>query len=331
MIRKTSSGWHVDIQPAGRGGKRYRKTFKVKADALRWEIAIKAKATDDPSFQIPRKDTRRLSELVELWYNLHGISLRAGQSTHRKLQNLASGMGNPVASAFTLSHFADYRAKRIAAGAKPATVNRERSYLRAVFGELIRLGRWRHPNPLETCRPLRAEQPELSFLSPDQIRNLLGSLKQSENSDVFLVARLALSTGARWSEAQGLRRQDVRSMPGLVSFTRTKSGKSRSVPIDDDLAKELIARLDRGSFRPSYNAFRYALRKSGITLPSGQLAHVLRHTFASHFVQNGGDLLTLQKILGHSSITVTMRYAHLAPDYLEQARRYNPLASLTLG
>ncbi len=331
MIKKSPSGWLVDIQPAGRGGKRYRKTFKVKADALRWETAIKAKATDDPTFQLPRKDTRRLSELIQLWYDLHGISLRAGQSTCRKLQNVASGMGNPIASAFTLSHFADYRAKRIAAGAKPATVNRERSYLRAVFAELIRLGRWRHSNPLATCRPLRSEQPELSFLSPDQIRILLGSLEQSENTDVLLIARLALSTGARWSEAQGLRRQDVRSMPGLVSFSRTKSGKSRAVPVDDDLAQELIARLDRGPFRTSYNAFRYSLRKSGITLPAGQLAHVLRHTFASHFVQNGGDLLTLQKILGHSSITVTMRYAHLAPDYLEQARRFNPLAALTLS
>lgn len=62
-----------------------------------------------------------------------------------------------------------------------------------------------------------------------------------------------------------------------------------------------------------------------------QLAHVLRHTFASHFVIRGGNILTLQKILGHSSLTVTMRYAHLAPDHLEEVRKLNPLATLTLA
>lgn len=58
------------------------------------------------------------------------------------------------------------------------------------------------------------------------------------------------------------------------------------------------------------------------------MAHVLRHTFASHFVMNGGNLLTLQKIFGHASIQMTMRYAHLAPDYLEEAMKFNPLGSL---
>ena len=45
--------------------------------------------------------------------------------------------------------------------------------------------------------------------------------------------------------------------------------------------------------------------------------HLLRHTFASHFVMNGGNILALQKILGHSDVKMTMIYAHLAPDFLE--------------
>ncbi|KVE75715.1 hypothetical protein WI99_37670 [Burkholderia cepacia] len=60
-------------------------------------------------------------------------------------------------------------------------------------------------------------------------------------------------------------------------------------------------------------------------LPDGQLTHVLRHTFASHFMIRGGNILTLQRILGHQSLMMTMRYAHLAPDHLEEARRLNPL------
>ncbi|MBK1752631.1 MAG: tyrosine-type recombinase/integrase, partial [Escherichia coli] len=50
-----------------------------------------------------------------------------------------------------------------------------------------------------------------------------------------------------------------------------------------------------------------------------------RHTFASHFMMNGGNILVLQKILGHADITMTMRYAHFAPSHLEDAVRLNPL------
>jgi integrase len=58
-------------------------------------------------------------------------------------------------------------------------------------------------------------------------------------------------------------------------------------------------------FDSCYSAFRSALKRSGIKTASGQSAHILRHTFASHFIMNKGNILTLQKILGHSSLLVT--------------------------
>jgi len=75
-------------------------------------------------------------------------------------------------------------------------------------------------------------------------------------------------------------------------------------------------------------AFHKALERAKIDLPKGQATHVLRHTFASYFMQNSGNILTLQKILGHSNLTMTMRYAHMAPDHLEEAKKLNPLANL---
>lgn len=69
------------------------------------------------------------------------------------------------------------------------------------------------------------------------------------------------------------------------------------------------------------------MEKTSIVLPRGQLTHVLRHTFAAHFMMSGGNILALQKILGHYDMT--MRYAHLAPDHLESALRFYPLATLT--
>jgi len=66
-------------------------------------------------------------------------------------------------------------------------------------------------------------------------------------------------------------------------------------------------------------------------LSRGQLTHILRHTFAAHFMMSGGNILALQKILGHHEIKMTMRYAHLAPDHLETALHFNPLATLPSG
>src|SRR5690606_837170 len=111
-----------------------------------------------------------------------------------------------------------------------------------------------------------------------------------------------------------------------VTFVNTKSKRVRSVPVSPELAARVSAYLQsNGHFAISMRAFRNALKVSGIVLPQGQASHVLRHTFASHFVMNGGDIVTLSKILGHSSLAVTMRYAHLSPSHFREAVRFNPL------
>ncbi|MNT76632.1 Tyrosine recombinase XerD [compost metagenome] len=70
---------------------------------------------------------------------------------------------------------------------------------------------------------------------------------------------------------------------------------------------------------------RQVLREVKPDLPQGQASHVLRHTFATHFMANGGNIITLQRILGHANIQQTMTYAHFAPDYLQDAITFNPL------
>ncbi|AXB06728.1 tyrosine-type recombinase/integrase [Aeromonas caviae] len=74
-----------------------------------------------------------------------------------------------------------------------------------------------------------------------------------------------------------------------------------------------------------YLLVRDVLKTVAPDLPAGQAVHVFRHTFASHFMMSGGNILALQKILGHHNIQQTMTYAHFAPDYLSDAVRFNPL------
>lgn len=88
------------------------------------------------------------------------------------------------------------------------------------------------------------------------------------------------------------------------------------MPITGKLQAELpLSRKAQSLFKPCYSAFRKAMQRTGIDTPSGQMTHVLSHTFASHFMMNGGNTLVLQPILGHTDTKVTMRYAHFAPDH----------------
>ncbi|MCS0582037.1 tyrosine-type recombinase/integrase [Massilia pinisoli] len=331
-IKQTSAGWTVDIQPGGRGGKRLRKSFNTKAEAKAYEAWVKTQVTQDNAWEPKKKDPRRLSELVNLWYEHHGKELRAGADTHKRLVAMCAAMGNPLAETFKASDFVEYRTQRLAAGISANNMNHEHAYLRAVFNELERLGFWTLGNPLGKLRQLKILQNELSYLTSEQIETLLDSLAASRNPHVALVTKICLSTGARWSEAEELQISQVRN--GQIQFAKTKSGKVRSVPICDDLERAINEHYTKHGtgeriFGYAFSAFREGLERTGITLPEGQLTHSLRHSFASHFMINGGNIIALQRILGHASLTMTMRYAHLAPEHLEEARRLNPLTLRT--
>jgi site-specific recombinase XerD len=114
----------------------------------------------------------------------------------------------------------------------------------------------------------------------------------------------------------------------------TKSKKARSVKISADFFEEIKAHCkehklpDKRVYEEAKSAFRHCIQRTGIELAEGQLTHVLRHTFASHFVMSGRNLLTLQKILGHQDYVTTLKYAHLAPSHLEEVVNFNPITLL---
>ena len=331
-IKAVKSGWQVNIQPGGRSGKRIKKTFPTKAEALAWERHVRAKVQEAPEWTPPKRDIRTLTDLVDLWYQHHGSGLADGESRKRILVAMAEAMGNPRAETFTADQFAEYRMKRLDAGISKSTMNREQAYLRAVFNENIRLNHWKRENPLKKLRSFKVQERELSYLSTEQIAVLLKKLAEARNKHVALVAKVCLATGARWGEAEQLRISQVRD--GLIQFVQTKSSKARAVPITEDLEKELKAHYELHSdedriFTTAYSAFREGITQTKLKMSAGQLTHILRHTFASHFMMNGGNILALQKLLGHHSLTMTMRYAHLSPDHLQEVRRLNPLATLS--
>ncbi|HHP0486677.1 TPA: phage integrase [Vibrio harveyi] len=273
----------------------------------------------------PLRDERSLDELITIWYRLHGKTLRDHVRLRKLLYRTSERLGNPIGSDLTSERFATYREERTKE-VTTTTANREHAYMRAMFNELKRLGVIKFKNPLDGIRQFKERDNELRFLNHDEISGLLRACKESSNHSLIYVVKVCLATGARWSEAESLKASQI--IDNKITFLNTKSGKNRTVPINDTLfseLKELGKTSDKRMFLSSLSAFRKAIAKAQIRLPKGQMSHVLRHTFASHFVMQGGNVIVLKDILGHSEITTTMRYSHLAPSHLEDAVKLNPL------
>lgn len=155
------------------------------------------------------------------------------------------------------------------------------------------------------------------------------TINLEQSTLLALVIKICLSTGARWCEAVNLTRSQVTKY--RITFVRTKGKKNLSIPISKELYEEINALDGFKFFTDCYFQFLSVMDKTSIVLPRGQLTHVLRHTFAAHLMMSGENILALQKILGHHDIKMAMRYAHLSPDHLETALRFNPLATLPMA
>jgi len=308
-------------------GKRYARDFPTAREAKAWEAATKAKAAQGEAIT-RTKDKRRLSDLVRQWYELHGHGLKSGASRQRELLRLCEHWGDPIARTLKATDWAHFRTANMERPESPwsaNTANHYQTYFSAVFAELARAGEWQSENPFKRVKKLKIAAPDTRYLEPAEITALLNACAESANAHLTAVVKLCLATGARWSEAQALRREHLRR--DRVTFIDTKNHQSRTIPIEPELGDELGATGNsRGRlFNECYQAWKNAVERAELDLPKGQSSHILRHSFASYFVMNGGDLLTLQKILGHGTLDMVLRYAHLAPDHLDKARLFNPL------
>lgn len=303
--------------------------FDVKQEA---EIYEREYLTKHTAKQKISTDRRTLKELVELWHRYHGINLADGERRRKNLLDMAAALKNPVASELLTEQFVEYRFDRLQAGVTQKTLNNAHGYLSSMFNKLRKLKVINYENPLAEVDFIKIQERQLSYLSIAQIEQLLEAIKEGcKNQSTWYVAQLCLRTGARWGEAEQLRVKQLHN--NRVTYEFTKSKKTRTIPLDPCFYQDLkrfvgFKNPDDRVFLNCIGSFRRAVERSGLDLPRGQCSHILRHSFASHFIMNGGNILTLQKILGHADITMTMRYAHLAPDHLMDAIKFNPVAGV---
>lgn len=336
-IRKQSNGkWLLDFypegKPQGKVSKRIRKTFSTKGEALAYQNHIMENVHIKPCLD-GKENRRKLRDLVNQWFDEHGVTLDDGEKRKSTMEFACESMDDPLAHEFDATMFSLYRKKRLSGEisrttrvkqVSPRTMNLELAYFRAVFNELKRLGHWKLDNPLINVRAFKSEEAELAYLENEEITRLLEECMKSRNDSTYWVACLCLVTGARWDEAESVTTKQIKNLK--VSFFKTKGNRNRTVPISQEFYDALPKPEKLGRFFKScYSAFRKAVERAELSLPDGQLSHVLRHTFASQFMMKDGNILVLKSILGHTDIKMTMRCSHFSPDHFVEALRFNPL------
>lgn len=215
----------------------------------------------------------------------------------------------------------------------PATVNGALICLSSAFTYFVDRD-WVPANPCHGVKHI--ESPDRDYLwiqSREEITRLLIECPKG----IREMVAMALGTGLRLDELVHLQHTDISIERRLITVHRgkhgtTKTAKVRRIPILDSivpLVRQLALNRD-GSLLVFPGAKRKPRTKPGVRVPFKQAAkraglpdgvrfHDLRHTFASHWVLDGGDIFRLSKILGHSSVLVTQKtYAHLIPDAWEQ-------------
>jgi len=221
--------------------------------------------------------------------------------------------------------------------------------LRAFFSWLVAEGLI-ETNPAKDLKPPKVYQKVVSTLSDEEIRAILNVLvpvnsSNARNQTIFM---LLLDTGLRMGELINLKMDDVHMNEGLLKVIG-KGRKERIVPMGSNAQRALQRYLFRYRMKPLLsgidNVFLSVLGKplteNGMKLIFSRLAkrsgvprlhaHLCRHTFATRFLINGGDVFTLQQILGHSTLEMVRHYVNLAANHVAiQHHRFSPLDRLNL-
>jgi site-specific recombinase XerD len=206
----------------------------------------------------------------------------------------------------------------------PSTVNHYRSLLSLIYRLAIRDGK-ATSNPARATRHRREDNSRVRYLTPEEETKLRTEM-ESRWAGHFPELDLALHTGLRLSEMYGLDWQDVDLARCLILIRRGKNGESRYARLNSIALKALTELRKRGDGTgavvrnlegeplagPRY-WFEKAIQKAGI---ANFHWHDLRHTFASRLTMAGVGLRATQDALGHKSVAMTVRYSHLAPDFL---------------
>ena len=206
----------------------------------------------------------------------------------------------------------------------PARVNRYISSFSRVCSLAYRDWEWLPAHPMEKITRKAESKGRVRYLDDNERIALLDACKAARSSYLYLIVILALSTGARRGEIINLKWKDIDLDRRVIYLHDTKNKESRVLPLVShalELMREhsKVRRIDSELVFPSkkdpkkpwgmQKAWELALRKSGV---KDFRFHDLRHSAASYLAMNGATLAEIAEVLGHKTLQMVKRYAHLS-------------------
>ncbi len=225
---------------------------------------------------------------------------------------------------------ADHISLRKRAGVTDATIRRDLAFLSSMFSMAVRWD-WIDINPVTAVgkRSLKEARPRTRFLTRAEFERL----RASAPPYLRPILTLAVETGMRREELLGLTVKSIDLERREIHLDKTKTNAPRRVPLTDTAmvtvetllnarnrpsSPYLLCKADGSRYVDPKKAFASACKASRI---NDFRWHDLRHTFASWWVQGGGDLYRLSRVLGHSTLQMSARYGHLRTDDLHEELR----------
>ena len=199
----------------------------------------------------------------------------------------------------------------------------------------------RKPAIVEGLKAPRVSSKTVVVLSPDEVARFLGGFRLPI---FFAIASLLFGTGMRLGEALAVTVDDIDAARGVITVRHTKTRRPRVVRLTPELLRRLrdywrATRPTRPLLFPGTDPTRHldssAVQKvfkrvaTEVGLGKRVTPHVLRHTYATHMLEAGVDIHTVQLLLGHATLYMTLRYLHLSTAHL--AGRQTPLPPLLAG
>lgn len=305
-------------------------TFDRLTDARKWAQHTESAIREGRHFKTTEAKRHTLSEAIERYIkNVLPTKPKSELLQAKQLNWWKNQLGSYSLADLTSALIAQYR-DELAQGTTarnrlrtPATVNRYLAALSHVFTLAINEWGWLDNNPLRKVSKMKEPRGRVRFLSDDERSRLLSECKACKGDYLYIVVVLALSTGARRMEILGLEWKDVDLSRGIITLHETKNGERRILPLVGH-ARELmqaystVRHLNGNLVFPGKNIkksidirtpWENALKRAEI---SDFRFHDLRHSAASYLAMNGATLAEIAEVLGHKTLQMVKRYAHLS-------------------
>ena len=310
-------------------------TFKRKTDANKWVQDTESAIREGRHFKTTEAKKHTLADLVDR-YIKDVLPKKPKQTAAQRpqLERWKSELGSYALADITPALIVECRDKLLTEPTPrgeqrtPATVVRYMAALSHAFTIAVNEWQWLETSPMGKVKKPTEPRGRVRFLDDEDRIKLLEACKESPNPLLYPCVILALSSGMRQGELMGLKWQDVNLKDGYLILHETKNGDRRRVPLSGlalTLLKEhsKVRRLDTTLLFPSERnpqkpidlrkAYANALKSAGITEFTW---HDLRHCTASYLAMNGASLAEIAEILGHKTLQMVKRYAHLSDGHV---------------